>query len=359
MPGKQNDQDKGSSNYVKIAVDLILKVGTFFLLVFLCFIILKPFLGMLFWGLIIAIILFPLFQRLSGLLGHRNKLTSVLMTLVALSVLVLPSIWLVNQLVEGIKFLAGYLQEGEVTIPPPTDSVAHWPLIGSWVYEKWMALSVNMGDTLKGFMPQIVSWGEKTLGTLANIGIGVIQFAASIIIAGIFLIFFKKGSESGSKIFKKVLGEKGQEYLEVSLKTIRNVASGVLGVALIQTTLMGVGLILANIPLAAVWIVVLLIMTIAQIPALLFNIPLLIYLFAFRDPLPAVFWAVYFLVMGMLDNVLKPLIMGKGSEVPMLLIFLGALGGFIAFGFIGLFLGAIVLSLVYKMYHTWLDTVES
>lgn len=356
MPRKLNEEEKRSNKYVAITIDLIMKVGTLLLLVLLCYIILKPFLGMLFWGLIIAIILFPLFQWLSGWLGHRNKLTSILITLVALSVLVLPSIWLVNQLVEGIKFLAGYLQEGEVTIPPPTESVAHWPLIGSWVYEKWTALSVNMGDTLKGFMPQIISWGETTLGTLANIGIGIVQFAASIIIAGIFLIFFKKGSDSGTKIFKKVLGERGHEFLEISLKTIRNVASGILGVALIQTTLMGAGLILANIPLAAVWIVLIMVMTIAQIPVLLFNIPLIIYLFAFRDPFPAVLWSLYFLVMGMIDNILKPLLMGKGLDVPMLVIFLGALGGFIAFGFIGLFLGAIVLSLAYKMYITWVSS---
>jgi len=116
---------------------------------------------------------------------------------------------------------------------------------------------------------------------------------------------------------------------------------------------MGVGLILVPIPLAAVWIVLILVMTIAQLPVLLFNIPLIIYLFAFMDPLPAVLWTLYFLVMGMIDNVLKPLLMGKGLEVPMLVIFLGALGGFMAFGFIGLFLGSIVLSLAYKLYSAW------
>ena len=146
--------------------------------------------------------------------------------------------------------------------------------------------------------------------------------------------------------------------MEVSLVTIRNVAAGVLGVAIIQTILMGVGLVFSGIPLAAVWIVLVLVMTIAQIPVLLFNIPLIIYLFAFFDPLPAVLWALYFIVMGMMDNVLKPMIMGKGSDVPMLVIFLGALGGFAAFGFIGLFLGAILLSLAYKLYLTWVSTVE-
>jgi len=342
-----------NNNHVNIAIDLILKVGALFLVMFLCFKILKPFLGMLLWGLVIAIILFPLFERLRSMLGKRNKLSSIILTLVVLSILVLPSIWLVNQLVEGVKFLASNIQGGDLSIPPPTESVADWPVIGNWLYENWLELSENMSESLRGFMPQIVAWGEKTLGTLANTGLGVLQFAASIIIGGILLIFFEKGSESGRKVFQKVIGARGDEFLEISLHTMRNVATGVLGVAVIQTSLMGLGLILANVPLAAVWIVLILVMTIAQLPVLLFNIPLIIYLFAFMDPLPAVLWTLYFLVMGMIDNIFKPLLMGKGSDVPMLLIFLGALGGFMAFGFIGLFLGSIVLSLAYKLYLTW------
>ena len=347
---------KDNSKYVKIAIDLILKVGALFLVVYLCFRILQPFLGMLLWGLIIAIILFPVFMYIRRMLGNRNKVSSILLTVLALSILVLPSIWLVNQLVEGVKFLAGNIQAGDLSIPPPSESVADWPVIGNWLYEHWLDLSDNTGESLRGFLPEILSWGEKTLGALANTGLGILHFAASIIIAGIFLVFFEKGSESGKQIFKKVVGERGEEFLEISLQTIRNVATGVLGVAVIQTTLMGLGLILSNVPLAAVWIVLILVMTIAQIPVLLFNIPLIIYLFAFGDPLPAVLWTLYFLVMGMLDNVLKPLIMGKGSKVPMLVIFLGALGGFMAFGFIGLFLGSIVLSLAYTIYLTWVNT---
>ena len=353
MTSKPSPPDNQNNNYVNIAIDLLLKVGALFLVVFLCYKILKPFLGMLLWGLIIAIILFPLYFRLRGWLGNRNKLSSIILTIVALSIITLPSIWLVNQLVDGVKFLAGNFQAGDLHIPPPTAAVADWPVIGNWLYENWLELSENTGGSLKGFMPQIVSWGEKTLGTLANAGIGVLQFAASIFIAGIFLVFFEKGSGMGIQVFNKVVGDRGEEFMDTSLKTIRNVATGVLGVAVIQTTLMGLGLNLANIPLAAVWIVLILVMTIAQIPVLLFNIPLIIYLFAFMDPLPAVLWTLYFLVMGMIDNILKPLLMGKGASVPMLVIFLGALGGFLAFGFIGLFLGSIVLSLAYKLYLTW------
>jgi len=356
MAGNKKLSESKNNNYVGIAIDLILKVGALALVVYLCFRILKPFLSMLIWGLIIAIILFPVYMYLRKWFGNRNKITSILLTALALSILVLPSIWLVNQLVEGVKFLAGYVQEGTVYIPAPSEGVKEWPLLGPWLYENWLELTRNLGESLKGFLPQIATWSEKLLGTLASTGLGILQFAASIIIAGIFLVFFEKGSESGKQVFHKIVGERGEEFLDISLVTIRNVAAGVLGVAVVQTTLMGIGMILAGIPLAAVWIVLLLVMTIAQIPALLFNIPLIIYLFAFMDPLPAVLWTLYFLLMGFIDNLLKPLIYGKGSKVPMLVIFMGALGGFAAFGFLGLFLGSIVLSLSYKIYETWVST---
>ncbi len=360
MASKLNSLENSSKNYMNIAIDLILKVGTLFLILFLCFKILKPFLSILLWGLVISIILFPVFHKLYQWVGKRSKLASIVVMIVALSFLIFPSVWLVNQLVEGVKYLSGDLQIGNLTIPapkmpPPSESVADWPIIGPWMYENWLHMSENMGESLKGFMPHITVWGERILGALANTGLGVLQFAVSIIIAGIFLMFFENGSDAGRKLFKKIAGERGEEFMHVTLVTIRNVAAGVLGVAVIQSILIGVGLVLAEIPLAAVWIIVILIMAIAQVPVILFNVFLIIHLFAFKEPLPAVLWSVYFLVMGAFDNVLKPIIMGKGSDVPMLVIFLGAIGGFAAFGFIGLFLGAILLSLAYKLYITWIS----
>ena len=347
-PGKEERK-----RIFNITMDLILKLGGLFVVIFLCYKIVQPFINILLWSIIVAIVLFPLLEWLSGHFRGKRKLASLLLTLVSLSVLVLPSIWLVNQLVDGVKFLADNIPQGNLQIPPPTESVANWPLIGQWVYDNWMQASQNLGESIKGFMPQISNFVEKLLGALANTGMGILQFALSIILAGILMVYFKNASRSGKVIFEKVAGDRGEDFLKVSLTTIRNVATGVIGVAIIQTTLMGLGLILADIPLAAVWIIILLIMTIAQIPAILFNIPLIIYLFAFIDPLPAALWTVYFLIMGLIDNILKPLIMGKGADVPMLVIFFGAIGGFIAFGFMGLFLGAIILSLAYKLYVTW------
>jgi predicted PurR-regulated permease PerM len=151
------------------------------------------------------------------------------------------------------------------------------------------------------------------------------------------------------------MGERGESFARIAEQTIRNVATGVIGVALIQSTLIGLGLFIIDIPLAGVWIILILIFAIAQLPVLLIIIPIIIWLFAFKEPLPAVLWTIYLLAAGLLDNILKPILMGKGAAVPMLVIFLGAIGGFIAFGFLGLFLGAIGLSLGYKLYQTWLN----
>lgn len=354
MADTQNQPDKKESN-IKNAADLILKLGVLFFILFLSFKIIWPFLGILVWALIIAVILFPLARRLAGWLGNRQKLSSIIVTVVFLAILVLPSIWLVNQLIVGIGILADDIADGILTVPPPPDSVLQWPVIGDDVYEQWLNLSDDFGESVKGFMPQISGFIEKLLGALGNTGMGILQFALSILISGVFLMFFKEGSHTGTKLFRKLAGERGDEFMDLSTTTIRSVAVGVLGVALLQTTLIGVGLVLAHIPLAAVWIVLVLIMLISQIPAMIFTIPLVIYLFAFLDPLPAALWAVYFLVVGLIDNILKPLIMGKGSSLPSLVIFLGAIGGFIAFGFIGLFLGAIILSLSYKLYISWMS----
>ena len=356
MTGKTQLSGESEKNYLRIAIDLVLKVGILILVIYLCYKILYPFINIIVWGMIIAVILFPIFTKLTNWFGGRRKLSSLLIMVLALIMLALPSIWLVNQIVDAIKLLSEVLQDKGFELSPPAESVADWPLIGPWIYDNWLDMSQNLDESLGRYMPQITKWGERILESLASTGLGIIAFAASIIISGFFLMYFEKSSESGKKFFRKIAGERGEEFLEISVTTMRNVAVSVLGVAVIQTTLLGIGLIFAEIPLAGFWILVILIMTIAQIPTILFTIPVIIYMFSFKDPLPAALWSVYLIVMGFLDNVLKPIFMGKGSAVPMPVIFLGAIGGFAGYGFIGLFLGAMLLSLAYKLYIAWVST---
>ena len=356
MKSNTNSNSEDSGSILKTAVDITIKIGILLLILFFCFRILHPFINILLWALVISIIEYPAFTRLNNLLGKRKKLAAILITVFVLAILMVPSYWLVNSPVGGLKGLVGNFEKGDWHVPPPTEAIADWPLIGTWLYDRWMQASESLSSLLKEFLPQLGSFGEKLFNSLAGTGLGVLQFALSIIIGGIFLIWSDSFSQSGKKFFTKLVGERGEEFAKVSEHTIRNVATGVIGVAIIQTVLIGLALVITGVPFAGVWIVMVMVLIIAQLPVLLINIPIIIYLFAFKEPVPAVLWTIYLIIVGMLDNFLKPILMGQGSSIPMLVIFLGAIGGFIAFGFLGLFLGAIVLSLGYKLYLSWLDS---
>jgi predicted PurR-regulated permease PerM len=337
------------------AIDLIVKIGMLVLLIFFCVNILSPFVNILLWAMIIAIIVFPLYEKLGGYFGKRKKMASPILTILALGILLVPSYWLLSSLVDGLAQLGADFGDGTFEVPPPSEQVATWPLIGNWLYTKWLDASENLGEAIQEYLPQIRDLGEKLLGALAGTGLGILQFALSTIIAGVLLTRSDQAARSGKKLFTRLAGERGEEFAQVSEQTIRGVATGVIGVAFIQSVLIGIALLIVNVPLAGVWIILTLILAIAQLPVFLITIPVIIWLFAFKEPLPAILWSIYLLAAGALDNVLKPILMGRGASVPMLVIFLGAIGGFIVYGFLGLFLGAILLSLGYKLYLTWLD----
>jgi predicted PurR-regulated permease PerM len=343
------------ANLLATSIDLIVKVGMLAVLVFFCLNIISPFVNILLWAMIIAIIVFPLYEKLGRHFGRRKKMASLLITLLALALLLIPSYWLLASLVDGLAQLGADIQDGSFELPPPSDQVLEWPLVGNWLYTNWTAASENLGEALQEYLPEITTISEKLLGALAGTGLGILQFALSIAIAGVLLTYSEDAAKSGKKFFVRLAGDRGEEFAEVAERTVRGVATGVIGVAVIQATLIGIALLIVNIPLAGVWIIIALIFAIAQVPVMFVTIPVIIWLFAFKEPLPAVLWSIYLLVVGALDNVLKPILMGRGASVPMLVIFLGAIGGFIVYGFLGLFLGAILLSLGYKLYLAWLN----
>jgi predicted PurR-regulated permease PerM len=356
MSPEEKKPQKGTRDVLKTAVDLTIKIGTLLLIIFLCFKILMPFISILLWALVIAIILAPLYDRIGKPFGKRKKLAAWLIAIVGLAILLIPSYLLIDSIVVGLRELAESMQDGSIDLPLPSESVAQWPLIGDWVYSHWLDIHEDLNESLRKYLPQLRGFGEKVLNSLAGTGLGILQFALSIIIASVLLTYSDQVVRSTEKLFIKLAGDKGMEYAAIMDQTVRNVAAGVLGVAIIQTILFGAGMIFSNLPLAGFWILITLIIAIIQVPMMVVTIPLVIWSIATKDPLPAILWSVYFVIVGAVDNILKPLIMGAGSSVPMLIIFLGALGGFISYGFLGLFFGAIVVSLGYKLYLAWLET---
>jgi predicted PurR-regulated permease PerM len=186
----------------------------------------------------------------------------------------------------------------------------------------------------------------------------ILQMVGSVIIAGILLVVQGVG-EGMRQFFRKIAGNEGDAYADIAKMTVGNVVKGVLGVALIQSFVAGLGFLLAGVPFAGLWTLLVFILGVLQIPAFLVILPVVIYIFSVKETTPAVLWTIYLLVAGLSDNVLKPILLGKGAPVPMLVIFIGVIGGFMFSGFIGLFTGAIIMSIGYKIFIGWLNSAST
>ena len=324
------------------------------LIVAWCVMLLLPFVSILLWGIILALAFSPLHNSLTKLLRGKAKLSSTIIVLFFLAVIFIPGWLLIDSVVGGVKELKTSFQAGTLTIPLPSEKVKEWPLIGEKLHSAWSDASANIGLFITEHKEQVTEFGGKFLkGFLGIIG-GVFQFAVSIIIAGILLVV-KGANEAVRKFFRKLVDDKADEYADISYKTVGNVVKGILGVAFIQATIIGIGFAFAGVPYAGLWTMIVFMFAVLQLPPPLIVIPVIIWLFSAVETTPAVIWSIYLFVGSISDNVLKPVLLGKGAPVPMLVIFLGVIGGFILSGFIGLFTGAIVISLGYKLFVAWID----
>jgi predicted PurR-regulated permease PerM len=286
-------------------------------------------------------------------------LAGVLVTLLMLVILLLPTAWLIRSLVEGIQNLVIQFRDQTLVIPPPDPSVAGWPLIGKPVSEIWSLASQSLESAVTTYREPLSKLGMTIIGPLGGFGRGLIMFFASVIIAGAFLVKAEASADFVRKLVHRLAGERSEEMVPVTGATVKNVAKGILGVAFFQFLAAGTVFALAHVPFPGLWAFAVLVLAILQLPSVIVILPVIIYLFSANEPLTAILWTIALLVVGLSDNVLKPLLMGKGSTVPTLVIFLGAIGGFIFSGLIGLFTGAIVLSVGYNLMVHWIDEGEN
>ena len=339
----------------KIAVDTTLRIGILLAMLYWCFHIMSPFLYPIIWGAIIAVASFGSYQRLSSAIGDRPTWAAILVTVIFLTVMIVPIALLTDSMATGVETIADEAKQGTLKIPPPPESVAGWPLIGESLHAIWLKASVNIEAVLKQFAPQLKSMGSWLLSAAAGAGFGLIQFVLSILIAGLLLANAGVSQRYTSAFATRLAGEKGAEFVEIAAKTVNGVTRGILGVAIIQGILAGLGFLVAGIPGAGLWAFVAMVLAIIQVGILPVTLPAIVYVFATAEPLTAILFLVWNIVISTADNVLKPLLMGKGAAVPIPIIFIGALGGFMASGILGLFTGAIILSIGYTLYLAWLE----
>jgi len=352
---EKNEQLANNEAYYERAIAATLRIAFVALLFVMSFMILKPFIVMVMWGIIIAVGVYPIFQKLSKMLGNKDKMTSTIMVLAALVLISLPSFLLLESTIESVQDLATQYEEGTLIVPPPPEDVAEWPVIGEPVYGTWKLASSNLDAALKALEPQIKEYGPKIVNMIAGLGGTIFLTLISIIIAGVLLLKSESGEKTTHKIFTYLLGKDNEEFTALAVSTIRSVVQGVLGVAIIQAVAAGIVMMLFDIPMAGLWALIVLFLAIIQLPPTLILLPVGIYGFSIMDTTPAIIFLILAMVISIADTFLKPLLLGRGVDVPMLVILLGAIGGMIVMGMMGLFVGAVILALAFKVFQALIE----
>jgi len=325
---------QGDDSYISKVIEAVIRVGLILGLIAWCFSIIRPFITPVVWGVILAVAVFPAHQWLVGRLSGRDKLAALLISLVGLAVVIVPAVVFTGSLVESGQQIAENADLDNIKIPPPPTHIQDWPVIGKRTYDLWAQASRNIEPLLVKFTPQLKEVTVWLLGAGLGLGAAIAQSLLSIIIAGAY----------------------GNKFIQMAARTIRSVAVGIVGVAMIQAALVGIGMVAVGVPHAAVWTLIALFLAILQLPPLIVALPVVIYMFSHLSTPIAVVFLVWEVLASSSDTVLKPILLARGVEVPMLVIFMGAIGGFMASGFIGLFIGAVILSLGYELATEWLNT---
>jgi len=339
-----------------LLTDTLIRIGIIAFLVFLCARVFAPFTGVMLWALILAIALYPMHLKLVGKLGGKPGRAATVVVLSGLLLIGGPALMIGQSFASHLHGAYTKFESGQLTIPTPSEKVAEWPLVGEKVYAAWNAAAENLPAFIEDERPQLVKFSKQVLHVAASTAGGILMFLVSLIIAGIMMAYGESGTRAVKNIYERFAGpDKGSRLHSLSTATVRSVATGVIGVAFIQALLLGLGFIFAGVPAAGVLAFVVLVLGIVQLPATIITIPVIAYLWVGGDASTTsnIIFTVYLLVAGLADNVLKPLLLGRGVDVPMPIVLLGALGGMVSAGIIGLFIGAILLSVGYQVFMDW------
>ena len=340
-------------------LDVLIRAALIGALALLCYKIFSPFLTLMVWSIILAVTLYPLHQWLARKVRDKQWLASTIMVIVGLSLIVVPVALLMNSFADSVRSFVGGVQAGTLSVPPPREGIESVPVVGKQIHEVWSKAHSDLPGLVRSMQPKISELAQTALGIVASIGGTLLLFAASFIVASIVMAYGESGANSSRAIFSRIVGaERGEAFTKLSTATIRAVALGVIGVAAIQAILVGLAMLFAGVPAAGVFAIIVLILGILQIPAIIVTIPVIIYIWSSGDytSSSAILYTIILLVTGMSDNVLKPLMLGRGVDAPMPVILFGALGGMASAGILGMFVGAVLLALGYQIFMGWVAT---
>lgn len=319
--------------------------------------ILKPFLGAAVWAVTIVTATWPLMLSIQGRLWKKRSLAVAVMTVILLCVLVVPLWMAIGTIVSNADRIAGWVKAAsDLEVPRPPDWVAKLPLLGSDLAVAWEKAAVTgVQDFLKKLAPYGGSAIRWFISEVGGFGALVVQFLLTVVFSA---ILYAKGEQTAAwmlRFGRRLAGERGEHSIQLAGQAIRGVALGVVVTALAQTLLAAVGLVIAGVPFAAVLTALLFMLAIAQVGPALVLIPAVVWLYYSSGIAWGTFLLVWSLVVLTMDNFLRPVLIKKGADLPLLLIFAGVIGGLIAFGLIGIFVGPVVLAIAHTLLAAWVD----
>jgi predicted PurR-regulated permease PerM len=335
-------------------IQLTIRLGLLAILIYWTFLLIRPFVPILAWSVVLAVALYPVFARLAGLLGGRPRLAATILTVISLGIIVGPATWVGLSAVEGVRVVAAQLSTGDLTVPSPPDSVKEWPFLGMPLYEFWSRASENLRAVLHEIATYLKPLAGTMIGLASNAGIGTLKFLISVGVAGALFVHGPQLATATRSFLSHVVPERSEYFLQLAAATIRAVSQGVIGVAVLQSLLAGIGLKLAGIPGAGLLALAVLVLVIIQVGTAIVLFPVIIWVWAAKDFTTALPLTLFLVVVGVLDNVLKPLVMGRGLTTPTPVIFIGVVGGTLAHGIVGLFIGPIVLAVAWELMAAWI-----
>jgi len=338
-------------------VEVLLPLFLVALLVALCVQLLAPFVGLLVWTIILAVCFHPVQARLMRR-GMSQKLSAIIIgTFLSLFILVPTGIATIGA-ASSVPGLIERLQSGQEQIRPPPASLASVPLIGQKAFDGWTQASNNFPAFAKSHAPQVTSFSKWVLGQAGGTLMAILLLVLAVIFAAITLAYSDRARAYLLSIMSRITGspERGEHYMSIIGATVRSVANGVIGVAFVQALLCGIGFFIFGVPGAALLSVAAMFLGVLQIPVVLVSLPAIIWVWGAKTTTVAIIFTVWEVIGGLSDAVLKPMMIGHGLEVPMPVILLGVIGGVMAYGLVGLFIGAVLLAVGYVLFREWLET---
>ncbi len=336
----------------------VLSIGA---LIAASFWIMRPFLVALIWATMIVVATWPVLLLLQRRLGGHRTLAIVVMTIAMLLVFVLPFWVAISTLAEYSDEVGNWTKSlHEVTIPPPPGFIDGIPVVGSKIADAWRnAASEGWSALMAKLQPYVVKFLQWMAAEAGTVGMLVVQIALTIVITAVLYAHGESAATGVRRFGHRLAGARGEQSIKLAGQAIRGVALGVVVTALVQSLLGGVGLAVAGVPFAGVLTVAMLMFCLAQVGPLVVLVPAVIWLYWSGDNVWGTVLLIWSGFVGTLDNFLRPYLIKKGADLPLLLIFSGVIGGLLSFGLLGIFVGPVVLAVTYKLLQSWVNEADA